>query len=110
MTESQLQQKMIIWFKNEYQIKGKGLIFAVPNGGSRNILEAKNLKLTGQMAGVSDLIVLLNNKCIFIEVKVEKGIQSEVQIKFQNNVQLLGFEYYLVRGLEQFKNIVNDNL
>jgi len=110
MTESQLQQKMIIWFKNEYQIKGKGLIFAVPNGGSRNILEAKNLKLTGQMAGVSDLIVLLNNKCIFIEVKVEKGIQSEVQIKFQNNVQLLGFEYYLVRSLEEFKKAVNDNL
>jgi len=106
MTESQLQQKMIIWFKNEYQIKGKGLIFAVPNGGSRNILEAKNLKLTGQMAGVSDLIVLLNKKCIFIEVKVEKGIQSEVQIKFQNNVQLLGFEYYLVRSLEQFKEII----
>jgi len=106
MTESQLQQKMIIWFKNEYQIKGKGLIFAVPNGGSRNILEAKNLKLTGQMAGVSDLIVLLNNKCIFIEVKGEKGIQSEVQIKFQNNVQLLGFEYYLVRSLEEFKKII----
>jgi len=110
MTESQLQQKMIIWFKNEYQIKGKGLIFAVPNGGSRNILEAKNLKLTGQMAGVSDLIVLLNNKCIFIEVKVEKGIQSEVQKVFENKVSLLGFEYYLVRSLEEFKNVINDNL
>jgi len=110
MTESQLQQKMIIWFKNEYQINGKGLIFAVPNGGSRNILEAKNLKLTGQMAGVSDLIILLNNKCIFIEVKVEKGIQSEVQKVFENKVSLLGFDYYLVRSLEEFKNIVNDNL
>jgi len=110
MTESQLQQKMIIWFKNEYQIKGKGLIFAVPNGGSRNILEAKNLKLTGQMAGVSDLIVLLPNKCIFIEVKVEKGIQSEVQKVFEEKVSLLGFKYYLVRSLEQFKNVINDNL
>jgi hypothetical protein len=106
MTESQLQQKMIIWFKNEYQIKGKGLIFAVPNGGSRNILEAKNLKLTGQMAGVSDLIVLLNNKCIFIEVKVDKGVQSEVQKVFEEKVSSLGFEYYLVRSLEQFKKLI----
>jgi len=110
MTENQLQQQIIIWYKNEYQIKGKGLIFAVPNGGSRNILEAKNLKLTGQMAGVSDLIVLLNKKCIFIEVKVEKGIQSEVQKVFEEKVSLFGFDYYLVRSLEEFKNVINDNL
>jgi len=105
MTESQLQQKIIIWFKNNYQIKNKGLIFAVPNGGSRNILEAKNLKLTGQMAGVSDLIVLLGNKCIFVEVKIEKGIQSDVQVIFQKRVEFLGFEYILVRSLQDFENI-----
>jgi len=104
MTESQLQQKLVIWFKNEYQIHGKGLIFAVPNGGSRNILEAKNLKLTGQMAGVSDLIVLLPNKCLFIEVKIDKGIQSDVQKIFQQRVESLGFEYHLVRSQKDFEN------
>ena len=79
MSEDQLQQQIIIWFKNEYQMHGKGLIFSVPNGGSRNLLEAKKLKQTGAMAGVSDLIVLLPSKCIFIELKAEKGIQIEVQ-------------------------------
>jgi hypothetical protein len=102
MTESQLQQKLVIWFKNNV----KGLIFSVPNGGSRNILEAKNLKLTGQMAGVSDLIVLLENKCIFIEVKIEKRIQSEVQNKFQQRVEALGFDYHIIRTLDDFQKLI----
>lgn len=104
MTENQLQQQIIIWYKNNYQIHGKGLIFSVPNGGSRHILEAKTLKATGQMAGVSDLIVLLPNaKTLFIEVKVEKGVQSEVQKRFEEKVKTLGFEYFLVRSLDDFK-------
>jgi hypothetical protein len=102
MTEAQIQQQIVIWFKNNC----KGLIFAVPNGGSRNPIEAKNLKLTGSLAGVSDLIVIQQNRILFVEVKIEKGIQSETQIKFQKNVEILGFEYFLVRSLEQFKAII----
>jgi len=104
MTENQLQQQIIIWYKNNYQIHGKGLIFSVPNGGSRHILEAKTLKATGQMAGVSDLIILQpNGKTLFVEVKAEKGIQSEVQKIFEDKVKALGFDYYLVRSLEDVK-------
>lgn len=106
MTENQLQQQIIIWYKNNYQINGKGLIFSVPNGGSRHILEAKTLKATGQMAGVSDLIILKpEGKTIFVEVKIEKGIQSEVQKIFEEKVLDLRFEYYLVRSIEEFKNL-----
>lgn len=106
MTENQLQQQIIIWYKNNYQIHGKGLIFSVPNGGSRHILEAKTLKSTGQMAGVSDLIILQpNGKTIFVEVKIEKGVQSDVQKTFQNKVEALGFKYYLVRSFDEFKTI-----
>ena len=103
MTEDQLQQKIIIWFKNEYQMHGKGLIFSVPNGGTRNMLEAKKLKQTGAMAGVSDLIVLLPSKCLFVELKIEKGIQSDKQKEFQEIVTNLGFEYKLIRSLQEFQ-------
>ena len=106
MTENQLQQQIIIWYKNTYQINGNGLIFSVPNGGSRHILEAKTLKETGQMAGVADLIILKpNGITLFVEVKVEKGVQSEVQSIFENKVKKLGFKYHLVRSIEQFKQI-----
>lgn len=104
--EDHIQQKIIIWYRNEYQRHGKGLIFAIPNGGSRNVAEAKKLKETGLMAGVSDLIVLHGNKCLFVEVKTDTGKQSEKQIEFETKVKALGFDYFLVRSLEQFKEIL----
>ena len=108
MTEDQLQQSIVIWFKNEYQMHGKGLIFSVPNGGTRNMLEAKKLKQTGAMAGVSDLIVLLNGKCLFVELKIEKGIQSEVQKIFEERVKNLNFDYFIIRSLEDFKKLIDN--
>ena len=53
--------------------KLKNLIsFAVPNGGTRHKLEAINLKREGVTKGVSDYVVLLPNKILFIEMKRKK--------------------------------------
>ena len=57
-------------------------------------------------AGVSDLIVLMPNRAMFIELKNEKGIQSESQKDFEQSVTALGFEYYLIRSLEQFIDLI----
>lgn len=38
------------------------LLLAVPNGGSRNIIEAKNLKPQGVKTGVSDVLLLIAKK------------------------------------------------
>ena len=65
-------------------------------------------KSTGLKAGVSDLIVLFPKKVLFIEVKTENGVQSEKQKEFENILINLGFEYHLVRSLDQFKKIIND--
>ncbi len=59
------------------------------------------------MAGVSDLIVLKpNGETIFVEIKTDVGIQSLVQIKFQNKVEELGFKYFVVRSLDDFKELI----
>ena len=101
MTEAQLQQQIIIFFRNNYQMHGKGLIFSVAN---ESTYKNKVFKNTGTMAGVSDLIVVLNGKTIFVELKTETGIQSEKQKEFETKVKQLNQEYYLIRSLEQFKN------
>lgn len=103
MTESQLQQQIVLFERNNYSIKNESLIFAVPNGGSRNPIEAKNLKLTGSMAGVSDLILIIESKVYFIELKIEKGIQSDLQKTFETKVNNLGFKYLIIRSLEDYK-------
>ena len=104
--EDLLQQKCVIWFKNNYQMHGKGLCFSVPNGGTRNIIEAKKLKATGTMPGVSDLIVVLDSKVLFIELKTDIGKQSDAQKIFENKITNLNHEYILIRNEEEFKNTI----
>ena len=103
MTEAQLQQNIIIWYRNNYQMHGKGLIFSVAN---ESTYKNKTFKATGTMAGVSDLIVVTPSKTIFVELKTEIGVQSEKQKEFQKAIENLNHEYYLIRSLEQFKNIL----
>lgn len=106
-TEQQIQQEMIVWFRNNYQRKGidKGVIFSVPNERS-GYLQMKVLLATGLLSGVSDLIVVLKGRVLFIEVKNLIGKQSDNQKKFQFQVETLGFRYYLVRNLDDFKKAI----
>ena len=109
MSEDILQAKLYKWYHNTYCTKlnePKHVIFSVPNGGHRSKSEAARFKATGLVAGVSDLIVVQPNKIIFIELKLEKGKQQKTQIDFENKVSALGFEYHVVRSLEEFKKIV----
>ena len=108
-TEAKIQQEMVVWFRNNYQRLDKGIIFSVPNERAGGYMAMKDLLLTGLLSGVSDLIVVLKGKVLFIEVKNATGKQSPNQIKFQKQVENLGFNYYLVRDLESFKNIILKN-
>lgn len=102
--ESKLQSTCVRWFKYQYP---QYIIFAVPNGGSRNVLEAKRLQQEGVLAGVSDLIVIAQNKVLFIEMKHGKGKQTDKQKDFQNKVENLGFNYYVCNSFDTFKDLVS---
>jgi hypothetical protein len=75
----------------------------VPNGGYRTKSEAMKMKATGLVAGVSDLIIVQPNRVIFLELKDTNGRQSNEQKSFQEKITALGFEYWLIRSLEEFK-------
>lgn len=105
--ESKIQQEIVMWFKNNYCLKTMNprcAIFSVPNEG-KSAKEMMFKKATGLMAGASDLIVLMPNKCLFVECKNATGYQRPEQKEFQSIVEALGFEYHLVRSLEDFKKI-----
>lgn len=107
-TESRIQSEIIQFFKNNYCLdfhNPKCEIFSIPNE-SKSKQETLQKISIGMLPGASDLIVLVPNKILFIEVKTEIGRQSPTQVKFQKTVQKLGFDYYLVRNLDQFKKIV----
>jgi hypothetical protein len=108
-TEEILQAEIYKWYHNNYCTKfsdPQNIIFSVPNGGYRTKSEAMRLKATGLLAGVSDLIILRKNEVIFVELKTATGKQSKEQKSFQEKVTKLGFKYYIVRSLVEFKSII----
>ena len=108
-SEDKLQQNIFMWFNNNFCLKTQNpryYIFSVPNGGTRHIAEAVKLKATGMRAGVSDLIVVLDSKVLFIELKTDTGKQSDKQKEFQEIVTNLNHEYILIRNEEEFKTTI----
>ena len=80
------------------------LIFAVPNGGSRHVREAANLKRQGVKPGVSDVIVLIPKKgfaSLCLEFKIKRGKQSDHQKEFQKQAELCRNKYVVVRSASQ---------
>ena len=58
-----------IRFISEIRLNYKDcLIFAIPNGGSRNIIEASRLKKEGIVKGIPDLCLIMPNNILFIEI------------------------------------------
>ena len=109
MTENLIQQQIVMYFTNNFCLKhhdNRAMIFAVPNGGTRNKIEAITMKRTGTLAGVSDLIVVMHGIIIFVEVKTEFGTLSPRQKDFQNRIESLGYHYIVVRSVEDFKEKV----
>lgn len=102
--ENKIQQEIVQWFRANYY--KKGVIFSVPNERAGGYLAMKDLLLTGLLSGVSDLIVVLPNKVLFVEVKNKIGRQSDKQKNFQLGVTKLNHEYHLVRNLKEFINIL----
>lgn len=71
--EDDLQELCVTLFRYRYRDK---MIFAIPNGGRRNIREAARLKRCGVLAGVPDLFIAEANKNwngLFVELKAGKN-------------------------------------
>ena len=89
------------------------LVFSVPNGGSRDPREAKNMKRQGVKSGVADVILLIPKKgyaSLCIEFKTEKGKQSDEQKEFQRQAEMCGNKYVVVRSVATAIGIVKEYL
>lgn len=103
--EESIQVACVKWFRLQYP---NLVIFAVPNGGSRNLYEAKNMKESGTLAGVADLVVVGNGgRVLFVEMKAGRNKQEDNQILFQKNVERLGHKYVVCRSIEGFKKEID---
>lgn len=61
-------------------------------------------------SGFPDIFLFKKGQTIFIEVKNEKGIHSELQKVRQKQLRESGFISEVCRSLEDFKKVLNDIL
>jgi len=102
--EDRIQYDIFMWLQaNDYYA------FSVPNegAGKGQVQRMMKLKSMGLRSGVSDLIVVLPNKVVFLEVKAEKGKQSEAQKRFEEKVKSLGHDYFVVHSIEETMEVLN---
>lgn len=107
--EHRLQCACVQWFRMQYRHLSHCL-FAVPNGGRRDEATAGKLKAEGQLAGVSDLILLLRTPqygALLIEMKTPQGRQSETQQQWQQAIEPCGYRYVICRSIDDFMTEVN---
>ena len=103
-SESRLQQSCYMHFHNSYPHL-RGLFFKIKNEGTNRITGARD-KATGLIAGVADSCLLINGTAVFIEFKTETGKQSPAQKAWEATVKAAGYQYHVIKTLEQFKELL----
>lgn len=111
--EHRIQQACVRWFNLQYPHL-RGRLFAVPNGGRRDVVTGAKLKAEGVVAGVADLILLVTNKAfgaLLIEMKKPGGIQSAAQRQWQEIVTRGGeYKYVICRSIYDFMREIREYL
>ena len=111
-SEAHLQSHCYQWAHNTFP-DTRGLLFAVPNGGTRNKIEALQLQATGVVPGVADMLLFWKGNTYAFEFKSGAGKQSINQLNWQQKVKDHIAHYFVFNDADAFKyifeTIVNAN-
>lgn len=113
--EKHVQSAIFNWARY-VKIKEGVMLFeymsASANGGSRNLLEAKNLKRTGVSPGFPDICILLPRKNyhgMFLEVKREDKFHvSEKQKEWLKRLNKVGYNAIIGHGFDECKKHIEE--
>jgi hypothetical protein len=108
LSESAIQASCIKWCWNTHP-ETRGLLFEV-NNNPLNGVDGANRRALGMIKGVSDTILLWKGKAYLIEFKDAKGRQSTDQKAWEATVAQQGFNYFLVRDLCSFQELIHSIL
>ncbi len=111
-TEHQLQVICIKYFRIQYPNLQSNL-FAIPNGGKRDVRVAMKLKSEGVLPGVPDLFLALPNKYyhgLFIEMKVGYNKLTPAQLEMKFLLIKSSYSFAEVRSIDEFIDCINHYL
>jgi len=87
-----------------FSVPNEGFLFGAATGGvmsPRDHARLMVLKKMGLTQGVADLVIIKDGKAYFMEVKAEKGKQSEAQIIFADWCKATSTPYMVVRSVNE---------
>lgn len=105
MSEDKLQSLCYQWFWNNFP-DYRRCLFHVPNGGYRNLKEAAKLKAIGVLAGVPDLLLVVNGSLVAFELKTQTGRLSDKQKMVHSAWIAQGIPVHVVRSLQEFQQLI----
>lgn len=117
LSEEQLQAQCYQWFHNQFPAL-RGLLFHIPNGGSRTEREGAKFKAIGVVSGIPDLMLAVpatdgsqmsmmrRIHGLFIEMKADKGKLSEAQIKSHKRLSNAGYDVVVCNSFDAFKELI----
>jgi hypothetical protein len=109
-TEHQEQVALFTWaWHNRQKYPLLRLLFAVPNGGHRNIVVAKRMRDEGQKAGVPDILLPVMRNGFggcFIELKRKGNYPSPIQKAWMSELTEQGYAVHLCYGWEAARDVL----
>ena len=114
-SEDQEQILLISWAHHVKFGDGRlsDYLIHIPNGGSRNIIEASKFKKMGVKAGVPDLQLIVPNGMVhglWIELKAQKGRVQPSQKLFMQRLEDQGYMCKVCYGFEEAKHEIEKYL
>jgi hypothetical protein len=82
------------------------LLYAVPNGGKRNLRVARKLKAEGVLVGVADLCLPAARRGyhgLYLKMKSEEGVATKEQKEFLRGVSWEGYCAVIAHGADEAK-------
>lgn len=113
-TEAQEQKALFEWAD---RAKGKypalRWMFHIPNGGSRNLVEARHLKEQGVKRGVPDIFLATPNALymgLFIEMKRHGGRVRPEQRQWIEYLNRAGYRAVVCEGFDEARTVILEYL
>lgn len=106
------QKRLVEWWAEFSALHGLPVIalFAIPNGGERNVIVATRMKSEGVRRGVPDLFLALPKGCyhgLFIELKKPSGGKvSEHQKKYIKYLNSQNYFAIVCHGFNEAKQTI----
>lgn len=114
-TEAQEQEALFRWAEYQKNVFPElALLYHIPNGGSRDVREAHNLRMQGVKSGVPDLMLPVPRggyHGLFIEMKrLKGGVVSDSQKGWLAALRKQGYRCEVCRGYEAAVTVIRDYL